>query len=99
MTQTFMDTGLFQVVITIAIAVSLIGIISCIYNIIYCRRMKENPAAKNLQRFSMLTAGIFIIAILTIIAILFMNLNENKSVGTQQHIPEVATAKELAGII
>ena len=93
-----MDTGLFQVVIIIAITVSLIGIISCIYNIIHCRNMKD-ANSKNVQRFSIITACIFIIAILAIIFILFMNLNKNKFVGAQTNIPEIATAKELAEIL
>jgi multisubunit Na+/H+ antiporter MnhB subunit len=89
MAQTFLNTRIFQLLIMIAITVSLLGIVSSIYTI---NHIKEYDELKNVRQLSIVIAWICTVAILTIIVILYMNLNKNKPLAS--HI-EVGSAQDL----
>ncbi len=103
MTQTFIDTSTFQIIITIIVSLCIIGIFATFYNIIYYRRIKcsgdsiTKQYAQSAIKMSMIVLIVFIIAIIMIVTILTMNLNELK-IEQQMIKPEVATAESLAEI-
>jgi len=96
MTQTIMNTRLFQVIITITIGLGVMGIIASIYNIIQYRRMNINNK-QHVQSVSIITVIIFTFALSIIIAILALNFNwKNTESGIIK--PEIGTAKNLADL-
>ena len=103
MTQTFIDTCTFQIIITVVVSLCIIGIFATFYNITYYRRIKRSGNSVTAQyadsaiKMSMIILSVFIIAIIMIVFTLTMNLNELK-VEQKMIKPEITTAESLTEI-
>ena len=104
MTQTFIDTKSLQVIVTLTIAVCVVGIIAAVYNAVHYHHIKysdldkEKHQANSAERMAIITGVLFLLAFLIIIVIIAVNLNKSSCMDVDREVtrPEVGTAKDLA---
>ncbi len=106
MTQTFIDTKSFQVIVTLTIALCVVGIIAAVYNAVRYHRITKYSdldkdakyQANSAERMAIITGVLFLLAFIVIVAILAVNLNKSSCMDVDRGVarPEVGTAKDLA---
>jgi L-asparagine transporter-like permease len=103
MTQTFIDTKSLQVIVTLTIALCVVGIIA-VYNAVryhhikYSDLDKEKHQANSAERMAIITGVLFLLAFIIIVVIIAVNLNKSSCMDVDREITrtEVGTAKDLA---
>ncbi len=101
MNQTFIGTSSFQVIVAVAVALCIVGIVVSVYNIIQYGRMDNDfKQVQTAQRLSIVIAIMFGLGLVVIITILAINLNKSSCVDMAYNvpIPEIATFKNLAEV-
>nr|QBK87692.1 MAG: hypothetical protein LCMAC202_00280 [Marseillevirus LCMAC202] len=95
-----MDTKSFQVMVTLTVALCIVGIIASVYNIVQYRRMNDSKQVQIAKRMSMATGIIFGVGLVVIVVILTINLNKSSSLNINGATirPEVGTAKDLVRV-
>ena len=99
-----MNSSSFQVVITLTIVLCIVGIMTAVYNTIMYHHLTKTANINNINRdvqtaekISIVTGVLFLIALIVIVILLSIHVNNSKCLHLHRTIPkpEIGTAKDL----